>query len=469
MSISLPLYVPFLFSTIQSAGIDLPASEVEASETVEKNDNLVTVVPEQKVNKTAVPNRLELTTEQLFNVAHQLAVNGALDEAIRLLSAIENNPNPEFRAEARARIARILLQKGDLRDSALMFQKLLDEKPDAAGARVELANILLKLGDEKGATRQLQRASAVSGLSDDVQKALGRATSGIRSNKKFIGSFSVGVAPDSNINRATQNAQIDIFGLPFQLDEEALATSGVGLTAAVSGLYRKNIGKNARLNVRAGGNGDFYRRSAFNDFTISAGIGVEIFEKNRSISLPITIGQRYIGQNKVFDFYSLAANTRFRVDKKSQLQLMAGVNYFDYRVRTDLSGRVLRLGLSYERSLSSTLSFRINGNISDNETNSEINDTRSAGGEIILGKDLGGITVFSRGSYFNTQGDVNFAPFPNVRNTNFYSGELGVILRRLSYKGLSPRFLFRRIESDSNIPIFNFSSNRFEVSVTRTF
>lgn len=466
MALTYPYPLLFL-SIVQNAFVD--DIQISGEKNVQQDDAYSLVELEQKDGEDNRLNPLILTPEQLFNLSHQLAVNGAFDEAIRLLLALEKNPNPEFRAEARARIARILLQKGELRASALMFQRLLDEKPDSAGVRVELANILLKLGDEKGATRQLQRAAAVPGLSDDVQRALGRATSGIRSNKKFIGGFSIGLAPDSNINRATQNAQIDIFGLPFQLDEAALATSGIGLTAALSGTYRKNICKSARLNISASGNGDFYRRSVLNDFTISMGLGVEIFDKNRSISLPITVGQRYIGQNKIFDFYSLAANLRFRIDRKSQLQLMAGVNYLDYSVRTDLSGRILRLGLSYERSLSPTLSFRINGNISDNETNSVINDTRSVGGEIIVGKDLGAVTVFSRARYFNTKGEVNFVPFADIRNVNLYSGELGIILRKYSYKGFSPQLLLRRVENDSNIPIFDFSSDRFEASITRTF
>lgn len=284
-----------------------------------------------------------------------------------------------------------------------------------------------------------------------------------------MGSFRIGLAPDSNINRATQNAQIDLFGLPFQLDEDALATSGIGLTGSVSGLYRKNLGKNARLNIRANGSGDFYTRSEFNDFTVSTSVGVEIFEKNRSISLPISFGQRYIGQTKIFDFYGLTADTRFRVDKKSQIQATAAINYFDYQQRTDLSGRVTRLALFYERLLSPTLTVRVGANISGNETNDEINTTNSIGGELVVGKTVGPLTLFSRAGYSNTQGDVVFAPFTVVRETDFYSGEVGVIFRAISYRGLSPQLRFRRIVSDSNIPLFDFNSNRFEFAVTRTF
>lgn len=469
MLVNISQYPLLVLSLVQAAPDSRTDNIQGASEVTQPND--VSEVPdiEQRNDVDSNSNQFTLTSEQLFDLAQKLAINGSFDEAIRLLTAIESNPNPEFRAEARARIARILVQKGDLRAASLMFQKLLDEKPDAAGARVELADVLLKLGDEGGAARQLQRAAAVSGLSDAVQTALGRITSGIRSNKKFIGNFKIGLAPDSNINNATQNAQINLFGLPFQLDEEALATSGIGLTTSLSGLYRKNIGKTARLNIRAGADGDFYAQSQFNDFTLSTSIGVEIFDKNKSISIPIGFGQRYIGQSKIFDFYSLAAETRFRVDRKSQIQFNAGINYFDYQQRTDLSGRLGRLSVFYERLLSPTLSLRIGANASENDTNAEVNDTKSIGGEITLGKDLGPITIFSRGGYSNTKGDVIFVPFTVVRETNFYTGEIGVILRGLSYKGLSPQLRFRRIVSDSNIPLFDFNSNRFEVAVTRTF
>lgn len=53
-----------------------------------------------------------------------------------------------------------------------------------------------------------------------------------RARKRATGSLSLALAPDTNVNTSTSAQTVNIFGLPFQLDDQARATSGIGVVAA---------------------------------------------------------------------------------------------------------------------------------------------------------------------------------------------------------------------------------------------
>src|SRR6476661_1410064 len=109
------------------------------------------------------PHSLRLTPAQMFKLA-ELAENHAdLRTAYAVYAALEHNPDPDIRAEARFRHAKQLLGQGENKDAALLLRAVVDEKPDATPARLELARALQLLGETDEALREL-RAAEASGL-----------------------------------------------------------------------------------------------------------------------------------------------------------------------------------------------------------------------------------------------------------------------------------------------------------------
>ena len=85
---------------------------------------------------------------------------GRSQVAERAYVALAGDPNPDVRAEARFRHGQMLAQAGKLPEAAQLLRRLLDEKPDATRARVELAHLLNRMGDEDQALRELRAAQA---------------------------------------------------------------------------------------------------------------------------------------------------------------------------------------------------------------------------------------------------------------------------------------------------------------------
>ena len=54
-----------------------------------------------------------------------------------------------------------------------------------------------------------------------------------RARKRASGSLSLSLAPDTNVNTSTSAQTVNIFGLPFQLNDEARATSGIGVVGTL--------------------------------------------------------------------------------------------------------------------------------------------------------------------------------------------------------------------------------------------
>jgi outer membrane protein len=418
---------------------------------------------------TAEVQNIELTAAQLFAAADSLAKASEFDEAIALLTALTTNPNPEFRAEARVRIARIYIAKGDLRTATLWYQKLLDEKPNAASVRVELANALAQLGDEAAAGRQIRRAAAVPGLPENVLRALGRINANFRNNAPFGGSFQLGIAPDTNINSATNAQQVNIFGLPATLSDDGRSQSGTGATINASIFSRRKIDTDSRLIAQLFVNADLYRQSSFNDINVNASVGVEIKSKNALFRPTVIAGRRFFGQNPLYDLVGISTAIEKPVSSTSQITVTASAFNFKYATRSDLSGPVYSLGLVYDSAITTRLSAQIELTVARTDANDPVNATNIYGSSIVLSRDAGRFTLFGKIGYRKTDGDAPFAVFGAARRDNQLTFEAGMVFRQISFLGLSPLVKVQRTENYSNLIIYDFRRTRFEFSLAKTF
>jgi hypothetical protein len=99
----------------------------------------------------------------------------------------------------------------------------------------------------------------------NIQLFLGR----IRKDRWWDASFTIALVPDSNINSGPSTKTVDIFGLPFQLSENAGENSGVGLQTTLDAEARPRIAENAKLAVGGGVSSLDYPGRAFDDRSVS--------------------------------------------------------------------------------------------------------------------------------------------------------------------------------------------------------
>ena len=125
------------------------------------------------------------TAAQLFKLAAQLEQRGNPKRAIAILAVLETDPNPDVRNEARYRQALLMEADGRDQDAAVLLRQVLDDKPDAAAARLKLAAMLQKMGDEGAALREL-RALRTIDLPPTVARFVDRLSASLQASNSRV-------------------------------------------------------------------------------------------------------------------------------------------------------------------------------------------------------------------------------------------------------------------------------------------
>jgi tetratricopeptide (TPR) repeat protein len=416
------------------------------------------------------PCIVEVTAAQIFQEAEKLAAARQYDRAVALLKVVTQDKDPDYRAEARVRIARYLVAKGDTYGALYWYQQLLDEKPGTAAVRIELARLLAIMGEEAAAARELRRAEAI-GLPPEVSRAIHDATEAFQSNKPIGFNVSFGIAPDTNINSATSSDTINIFGLPFQLSDDGRAHSGVGLTFDGNVIFRRPMNSAGRLITEFGVSGRVYRDSQFNDMTFSFRTGPELrVSPAASVRPALTIGRRIYGNDKLYDFAGLSVVEQFRAGSRAQVTLNQGLSRFSYSSgRKAQSGPAYTLGIAYDRAFSGRFAARVGTTWNRTSSRDPEFSSNSVTGDLTLSRDFGHWTFYTRGSFTWLRGDGTFPLFDRVRDDRITEGDAGLVFRKVSLLGLSPQIKLTYIRAASPVPLFRYQRLRTEFSLTKNF
>jgi hypothetical protein len=72
-------------------------------------------------------------------------------------------------------------------------------------------------------------------------------------------------------------------------------------------------------------------------------------------------------------------------------------------------------------------------------------------------------------SYFITRYDAALAAFGKTRNDDTVMLAFTLLNRRFDYHGFTPRFSYVFTEQHSNLPLYSFTRNQFQIGVTSLF
>ena len=233
----------------------------------------------------------------MFTLAESYQRDGKPEVAEVLLESLTRDRDANIRAEARFRLGQSRMKRHDYGGAVEAFSALLTEKPDAQPARIALAQALALEGKPGAAARQLRRAQA-AGLPQDVQRLVDRFGDVLRRTRPYGVNLEFGIAPDSNINQATQSRTIDIGGFPLAIDDSGRASSGIGLTASADAFATLPLRSDLSLVSRVAANGDFYHRDRFDDLLISASTGPESTIGRTVMRSAITYSWRQFGGSR---------------------------------------------------------------------------------------------------------------------------------------------------------------------------
>lgn len=405
---------------------------------------------------------------QLFALADaRMAVGQAVD-ALVIYEALARDADADIRAEARYRHGLLLADMGRYSEAAVMFRALLDEKPDVLVARLELARMLAALGREKDARRELRQARA-SGVPEEAAAMVDHFARALRSEKRIGGVFEFAVAPDSNINRATEARTLDTVIAPLTLSDDARARSGAGLRSMAQVFGRIPMAEGWSVLPRGAVQGSVYRQSQFNDVSASALLGVERRgERNRFTA---SVGQtwRWFGNEPSAQTSALAFDWVRAMDARSQLITSYSVSDARYDTNALQDGNIYDLSAAYERALDARSGVSASASIT-RQGAVDPGYATWAGGLTLGGwRETRWGTAFISAGLRRTEGDERLFLFPDRRREWLATGRLGMTFRSLTAYGFAPTVRIALERNDSTVGIYDYRRVAADIGVSRAF
>ena len=402
----------------------------------------------------------------LFAIAADHSRDGRTTEAITILRALVHDPNANFRAEARFRLAKIYERLGN-RDMAItLYRAILNEEPDANRVRLDLARLLALTGDETGARRELRTAGAV-GLPDDIARVVDQFATALRSRRHVGATIEVAIAPDSNINASTSRRTIETVIDDLPLSRSAQAHSGVGLVLSGQVFWRAPMGNQTWL-TRFNGHADLYRSRRFRDISGSLLSGPEFQIGQTRIRPAAVTNRRWYGGTIYSQGYGGTINMLRPIDRTAQLEFDTTAIANNFRVHQQ-DGLLIDADLAYDKTLSAHLSGRLAGHLSRQNARDSGYALTTGGIDLLASQRIGSATLFLQLGGSRTVADARLQLFREIRRDWRWDVTAGLLLGRWRFKGLSPVIRLTRSESRSTIGLYDFCRTRIEFALSREF
>lgn len=412
---------------------------------------------------------LRLDAAQVLSLADQAGKNGDIATAEEAYRALSEDANPDVRAEALFRHALMLSGAGQSTRAALLLRRLLDERPDATRARLELAQILDRLGEKDAAWREV-RAVQASGLPPDVARLVDRYSEALRAARPFGVAFQIAIAPDSNINRSTRSDALGTVLGDFEIDESDKARSGIGLSVSGQAYRRLPLGKGKHnLLVRASAVADLYRHTNFNDIALDIAAGPELQLGNKRLTLEAGATQRWYGMGPYMRSARLSTSLVMPVDRRTQVQLIASLGLLDYRTNDLQDGRSFVLRAKVERALSATTGVGLNLSGYRTAARDPAYSTTEWRVGLLGWRDIGRATFRVEGEIGRLRTDDRLVILPDRRADKYSRFTLGATFRQFTFGGFAPvtRIVIER--NKSTVEFYDYRRTRTEFGVVRAF
>jgi tetratricopeptide (TPR) repeat protein len=430
---------------------------------------LIAVVAGLLTARAASPEERAPTTIPLTNIdaARLLILGNRLDDAKLLLGRmLEAKPDDR---ETLFLLATVAVAQKDYDGAISLYRRILVQEPDAERVRLDLARAFFLKGDYDNADRQFRFARA-GDIDDTVKANVDRFLAAINRLRQWTFNFAFALAPDTNQNAATSAAQVNIFGLPFALDKTARKQSGIGVAGNIGGEWSPLLGDNIKARI----GGDLYRveysGGQFDDMTISAYGGPQLLFSNWDVSVLATGFKRWFANQD----YVSGVGGKLAGDYGITSDWLVGASVGGQSVTNafipEQSGPLWTAQLSAAYVLSPSSLFQLQ--LGFNRQEAQIAPYSYSGVWFGGGysQDLPyGFSAGFQPSYFITRYDAMLPAFGKTRSDDAVMLAFTLLNRRFDYHGFTPRFSYVFTEQHSNIPIYSFTRNQFQIGLTSLF
>ena len=239
--------------------------------------------------------------------------------------------NAEERIERLFLLGRIEMRLAMPERAAQRFEAILALQPHLTRVRLELARAYYLTGRDDEA-RQHFGASLADRLPSPVEDAVEGFLRQIDARRRWSASLSASLLPET---RRPDREEVPIGSIPFKLDEDARASSGLGASVAAGVSFSPTLGDGLRGVLAASAAARVYERSAWNDVAASADLGLARLLDAGSVAGGLRLGRQWTGGDGRLRSLGPWTRLRLRFSEATRLDiaLSAGYRRHDARYR----------------------------------------------------------------------------------------------------------------------------------------
>jgi len=408
-----------------------------------------------------------LSVDDVMAIAGRLIDAGRFDDAQALLDRLA--------ADEAGGIERVFLDgmialaRKDYARAEVIFRRILDTDPKLLRVRLELARTLFLETKDEEADYQFRLAVAVH-PPDAVVHNVALYREAIRTRRAWRFNLEFGVAPDTNINSATTRERIEILGLPFRLDPQSRARSGVGVIAGGDASLRLRRFTRVPIYLGAYGRMIRYGDHRFDDIYLGGEAGPEFRLSGGRLRVAGTGLVRWYGGKQLVT----TGGGRVVFDKviggKWGLEASLALRHNDYVRRDDVDGWDIESTIAANRALgASTVGFAYAG-----VQRSIANDPGSSNWQARLG--LGVLREIGWGLRpqlaVEATRQINDAPMALLGRTRRdwrLQASASIYKRDWNVAGFAPSLRVTWARTISTIEFYDQRRLRAEIGITRAF
>ena len=365
-------------------------------------------------------------------------------------------------------------EKIALLDEAIAaLHSILVRRPGLVRVRLELALAFFLKEDDALARQHFQRVLAGRPTRAMVAN-INRFLKVMRDRQRWSGYFGVAIAPDTNVNSASDAEFIYIHGFPFRRGEASRATSDTGVAVWGGAEYRHPLGDRLRLRSTVDVAHREYSRSAFEQTFVAGRVGPQWSASRKTeLSLLASARQSWLAGARASNDYGAIVEVRHRFIPRLTGHGQASWHRRDQKGSTSRDGPLTAFSLGVNYVLLPTVQLRTTAGYSRQKTETLFWRNDAFWTELGInqampwGFTLGG-TIQMRWTDFKGRW-WPFTPDGASRRDRTRVLRASVLNRGLTVYGFSPQVIFVNEQRDSNAQLYDLQRNRVELRIVRQF
>ena len=421
----------------------------------------------------ASENTLKVVVLAPLQSVHELLDKGQIDQAEVILSAIAQLPPEKHKlldpVDLQFAKGRLFMAKGQRKQAARLFDDILIHHPALVRVRLELAMALYLAERDDRAAHHFKLALA-GGLPEASSQNVKGLLCSIRNRRPVRYRFELALAPNTNINTATDSDTVDIFGLPFTLNNDSRSKSGVGVFVSGGVDWEPRLNATTKLAVSLQGQRTEYKGKSFDDTIISTRVGPMFGQGRLQWHVAATGFRRWFGTSGFNAGVGGLAQVRWRANNKWDWALVTSLQRLNYDLDKTQNGELLATQIQATYGLDARTLLIVKAGANRHFARAGFQSNTAWHGRFDFYRELvEGVSLTLSPEIIRRGFDEAHPLFGARRRDTALGASIEISKRDIRMFGLTPVVRYSFLKNTSNIGVYAFKRHQMSLGFTKLF